>query len=80
MLDRRTLIVAAAAMSAVSSIARSKAKIASPTFPTGFLWGASTAGTSDRGKQQQQRHMVSGDIKPTVFGEPSHNAANSFHL
>ena len=44
MIDRRTMIAAAAAIAAAPTFARVKAKVAvGPTFPKGFLWGASTA-------------------------------------
>jgi beta-glucosidase len=53
-------------------------KAASPGFPQGFLWGASTA------PHQIEGNNVSSDLwylehqQPTVFKEPSGDAANSF--
>lgn len=80
MIDRRTLIAAAAAISAVPAIARAKPKAASPGFPAGFLWGASTAGHQIEGNNSNSDTWFLENIKPTVFAEPSRDAANSFHL
>jgi beta-glucosidase len=80
MIDRRTLIAAGAAMSAAPAIARSKSKAVSSTFPAGFLWGASTAGHQIEGNNSNSDTWFLENIKPTVFAEPSGDAANSFHL
>ena len=80
MINRRTMIAAAAAISAAPAIARSKPKVVSPTFPDGFLWGASTAGHQIEGNNSNSDTWFLENIKPTVFAEPSRDAANSFHL
>ena len=80
MIDRRSLIAAAAAMSAAPAIARSKSRVISPTFPADFLWGASTAGHQIEGNNSNSDTWFLENIKPTVFAEPSGDAANSFHL
>lgn len=80
MIDRRTLIAAAAALSAAPVIARSKSKAVSQTFPAGFLWGASTAGHQIEGNNSNSDTWFLENMKPTVFAEPSRDAANSFHL
>jgi beta-glucosidase len=80
LIDRRTLIAAAAALSATPALARKTAKAVSPRFPAGFLWGASTAGHQVEGNNSNSDTWFLENIKPTVFAEPSRDAANSFHL
>jgi beta-glucosidase len=80
MIDRRTLIAAAAALSAAPAIARKKVKAVSSSFPSGFLWGAATAGHQIEGNNSNSDTWFLENIKPTVFAEPSLDAANSFEL
>lgn len=77
MIDRRTLIAGASATAAlaVSPMARA----AGPRrFPTGFLWGAATAGHQVEGNDTASDTWFLANIKPTVFAEPAGDAANSF--
>jgi len=77
MIDRRTLIAGASATAAlaVSPMARA----AGPRrFPTGFLWGAATAGHQVEGNDTASDTWFLANIKPTVFTEPAGDAANSF--
>lgn len=81
MIDRRTMIAAAAAIAAAPALARAKSKAAvDPAFPKGFLWGASTAGHQVEGNNSNSDTWFLENVKPTVFAEPSRDAANSFHL
>jgi beta-glucosidase len=80
MLTRRTLIASAAALAAAPAIARTRMTIASPKFPAGFIWGASTAGHQIEGNNSNSDTWFLENIKPTTFSEPSRDAANSFHL
>jgi beta-glucosidase len=80
MIDRRTLMAAAATMAVTPAIARKKAKAISPTFPKGFLWGAATAGHQIEGNNSNSDTWFLENVKPSVFAEPSRDAANSFHL
>jgi beta-glucosidase len=81
MIDRRTMIAAAATIAAAPALARAKPKAATgPAFPKGFLWGASTAGHQIEGNNSNGDTWFLENVKPTVFAEPSRDAANSFHL
>ena len=76
MIDRRTLLAATAATLAAPAFGRS----ASPSFPTGFLWGASTAAYQVEGNNINSDLWPLEHAKPTAFAEPSGDAANSFDL
>jgi beta-glucosidase len=80
MIDRRTLMAAAATMAATPAFARKKANAISPMFPARFLWGASTAGHQIEGNNSNSDTWFLENVRPTVFAEPSRDAANSFHL
>jgi beta-glucosidase len=80
MIKRRTIIAAAAAISVAPAFARSQSKRVSPTFPAGFLWGAATAGHQIEGNNSNSDTWFLENVKPTVFAEPSGDAANSFNL
>lgn len=82
MIDRRSLLAGAAAMgvSAAPALARATRTAASPTFPDGFLWGASTAPHQIEGNNTASDLWYLEHQQPTVFKEPSGDAANSFLL
>jgi beta-glucosidase len=80
MIDRRSLIAAAGALAAAPALARKAAKVASPAFPQGFIWGASTAGHQIEGNNASSDTWFLETIKPTIFAEPSGDACNSFNL
>lgn len=50
------------------------------SFPLGFLWGASTAGHQVEGNNTASDTWLLENVVPTVFKEPSGDAANSFVL
>jgi len=80
MFDRRSVLAGGAALAATAPLSARPARKAAPNpqFPDGFLWGASTA------PHQIEGNNVSSDLwylehqQPTVFQEPSGDAANSF--
>jgi beta-glucosidase len=78
--DRRTFIAGAGAGAA--ALLAGKAEAAAPTraFPPGFLWGASTAGHQIEGNNVNSDMWLLENVKPTIFSEPSGDAANSFEL
>jgi beta-glucosidase len=81
MIDRRTMIATTAAIAAAPVLARARPKAAAdPAFPKGFLWGASTAGHQVEGNNSNSDTWFLENVKPTVFAEPSRDAANSFEL
>lgn len=82
MIDRRSLLAGAAAMgvSAAPALARATRTAASPAFPDGFLWGASTAPHQIEGNNTASDLWYLEHQQPTVFKEPSGDAANSFLL
>lgn len=82
MIDRRSLLAGAAAMgvSAAPVLARAATTAASPAFPDGFLWGASTAPHQIEGNNTASDLWYLEHQQPTVFKEPSGDAANSFLL
>jgi beta-glucosidase len=77
-IDRRTILAAAPALLAVKAFGA--AKQPNKTFPTGFLWGAATAGHQVEGNNVTSDTWFLENIKPTVFAEPSGDACNSFEL
>jgi len=80
MIDRRT-VLAAAAMAAVipPSLAGAQGRTAA-TFPKGFLWGAATAAHQVEGNNTNSDVWALEHVQPTVYAEPSGDAANSFAL
>lgn len=80
MIDRRELIVAAAALAASSQRGFAKGALRSGAFPTGFLWGTATAGHQVEGNNINSDCWVMESVKPTLFAEPSRDADNSFAL
>lgn len=55
-------------------------QVATRRFPKGFIWGASTAGHQIEGNNTASDTWFLEHIQPTVFKEPSGDAANSFVL
>jgi beta-glucosidase len=83
MIDRRTALATgtiAALVSAVPTIAAKRKPGLSSPFPKGFLWGASTAGHQVEGNNVSSDTWFLENVKPTVFAEPSGDAANSFNF
>jgi beta-glucosidase len=76
MIDRRTLIATGAVLASTPAWA-AKRKPAT-AFPTGFLWGAATAGHQVEGNNPNSDSWVMENVKPTIYAEPSLDAANSF--
>lgn len=79
MLDRRTFLAALAAASAGAVAGRAAAAI-DPRFPAGFLWGAATAAYQVEGNNVGSDVWAMEHARPTVYMEPSGDAANSFAL
>jgi beta-glucosidase len=83
MINRRAVIgagVAATAVLAASpAVAAKKQLAAATTFPQGFMWGAATAGHQIEGNNVHSDTWFLENTKPTVFAEPSRDAADSFH-
>lgn len=78
MLDRRTLVAAGAILAATPALAAPKRP--NRKFPKGFLWGAATAGHQVEGNNVNSDSWLLENLNPTVFAEPSGDAANSFAL
>lgn len=78
-IDRRTLLAGAAALAATPAFARTatSAKPFDPAFPKGFLWGASTAPHQIEGNNTTSDLWYVENLKPSLFHEPSLDAANS---
>ena len=81
MIDRRSLLAASAALAATPALARTLApRPLDPVFPAGFLWGAATAGHQVEGQNVNSDSWFLEHTRPTVYAEPSGDAANSFAL
>ena len=83
MIDRRTMLAGSALLAAAPAVAHAAklaAKPVDPAFPAGFLWGAATAGHQVEGNNINSDCWVLENVKPSVFAEPSGDAANSFAL
>jgi len=83
-IDRRTFVAGTAAalgMAAAPAAAKAAKAAAAPTpFPKDFIWGAATAGHQVEGNNVNADCWLLENIKPTVFADPSGDAANSFEL
>ena len=81
-MDRRSLLAGAAAFGALpqATLAAGRRRQTDPAFPAGFLWGAATAGHQVEGNNTQSDVWFLEHTKPTVYAEPSLDAANSFLL
>lgn len=81
MFDRRSVLAGTAALAATPALAKaSRKKAVSPAFPAGFLWGASTAPHQIEGNNTSSDLWYLENQQPTIFAEPSGDAANSFLL
>jgi beta-glucosidase len=83
MLDRRTFLGAVAAAAGGAIVPSGAARAASafnPNFPKGFLWGAATAAYQVEGNNVNSDVWAMEHAHPTVYAEPSGDAANSFAL
>ncbi|MFY7834755.1 MAG: family 1 glycosylhydrolase [Novosphingobium sp.] len=85
MIDRRSLLAAGVALAATSAAtpafaASAGRKPASPAFPKGFLWGAATAPHQIEGNNTASDLWLLENLQPTIFAEPSGDAANSLLL
>lgn len=79
-MHRRTLLAAAGASLAAAAVQPVLAATPKRSFPKGFLWGAATAGHQIEGNNVNSDMWVMENVKPTIFSEPSADAANSFEL
>lgn len=83
MIDRRSVLAGGVALAATPALARGQKgqpAPASPSFPQGFVWGASTAPHQIEGNNTASDLWYLEHQKPTIFAEPSGDAANSFLL
>jgi len=75
-IDRRTFVAASAASIALAAKPALAAK--STAFPKDFIWGAATAGHQVEGNNINADCWLLEHTKPTVYADPSGDAANSF--
>jgi beta-glucosidase len=82
MTDRRSFLgaVLAAGAGAVALPGAARAAAFNPRFPEGFLWGAATAAYQVEGNNVGSDVWAMEHARPTVYAEPSGDAANSFAL
>lgn len=82
MFDRRTMLASGAALVAAPALAKGKMlpKPVNPAFPKDFLWGTATAGHQVEGNNVNADCWLLEQVKPSVFADPSGDAANSFAL
>lgn len=78
--NRRTFIGGAAALAVSPITAKASSRAKAGAFSRGFLWGAATAGHQIEGNNVNSDSWVMETIKPSLFREPSLDAANSFEL
>jgi len=90
-LDRRTFLASSMALAATTSVAaktkaattkvaKTEAATSGSSFPSGFLWGAATAGHQVEGNNTASDTWFAENVRPTVFAEPSGDACNSLVL
>lgn len=77
---RRAVIAGGASLAAFSGLPVAAQAKAAKRFPKGFIWGASTAGHQVEGNNVNSDCWLLENIKPSVFVEPSGDAANSFEM
>ena len=80
--DRRTMLASGAALATGALATRAMGAEGADTvrFPEGFIWGASTAGHQVEGNNVNSDCWLLEHTDPTVYSEPSGDAANSFEL
>jgi beta-glucosidase len=74
------MLAASAALAAAPALARAGQARRAGTFPKGFLWGAATAAHQVEGNNLNADCWLLEQTRPSVFTEPSGDAANSFAL
>lgn len=79
-ISRRSFVGAAAAGLATPALSSISAPSRSPGFPPGFMWGAATSPYQVEGNNINSDLWVLEHVTPTLFPEPSGDAANSFEL
>jgi beta-glucosidase len=79
-IDRRKFIAASTVLAVAPVFGKAVMATASRAFPKGFLWGAATAGHQVEGNNINSDCWVMENVQPTVFAEPSRDAANSYAL
>lgn len=78
---RRAFIGGAAALAVIPAAAVARpGKSGAGAFPKKFLWGAATAAHQIEGNNINSDSWVLETIKPTIYREPSLDAANSLEL
>lgn len=77
-IDRRTFVAATAA--SLTLAAKPAFAAAKTPFPKDFIWGSATAGHQIEGNNVNADCWLLEHTKPTVFADPSGDAANSFLL
>jgi beta-glucosidase len=78
---RRSVLVAGAALATSPVLAIGRTRLApNSAFPSGFLWGAATAGHQVEGNNTASDLWLLEYLKPTAFAEPSGDACNSLML
>lgn len=80
MIDRRNVLAGGMALAASPALAKVAARKGDPAFPKGFLWGASTAGHQIEGNNIASDLWFLENQQPTIFSQPSGDAANSLEL
>lgn len=79
-LDRRTMIASTLAASASPALGARPKGMLNPSFPSGFLWGAATAGHQVEGNNVSSDQWLLETVKPALASVPSGDADNSFEL
>lgn len=80
-IGRRSFIGAAATLAAAPSVAMASSRRKDGTvFPKRFLWGAATAAHQIEGNNVNSDSWVMEHLSPTIYREPSGDAANSLEL
>ncbi len=80
MIDRRALLAGSLALASTPVLAKAGVGKGSSRFPKGFLWGASTAPHQIEGNNASSDLWFLENQQPTVFAQPSGDAANSLLL
>lgn len=77
---RRAVLAGGASLAAAGPLAAAVRPHTAKAFPKGFMWGAATAGHQVEGNNVNADCWLLENTKPSVFAEPSGDAANSFAL